>query len=317
MKKTFTTLVAAIMASATWAASFTYQGALFDEAGNPVAGQKTIEFRIYDTSAGTPLASALWGRLYSVQLDAASGLFNLEVADDNGTELTENKPAQKLSLSEIFASSDAKNLYIGIKVKNSSGEIVPRQKLSPVPSAVFAHDVKNAKGSFTVAGTLNATDIKAQRMIVENKLEVRADLAVGGVITGNGTIPIGGIIMWSGSKIPQGWVLCNGQNGTPNLSGRFVVASGGNGETSYAIGNTGGNDKVTLSADNLPKHSHKTTFKTVGYAASWNSSKEAMSGEGKDKNNGNVNKNTSEAGGSKPFDNRPKFYALAFIMRVQ
>ena len=40
-----------------------------------------------------------------------------------------------------------------------------------------------------------------------------------------GTIPIGGIIIWSGStgSVPGGWRLCNGSNGTPNLSGRFVV----------------------------------------------------------------------------------------------
>ena len=39
-----------------------------------------------------------------------------------------------------------------------------------------------------------------------------------------GYIPIGGIIMWSGSiaNIPTGWALCNGSNGTPNLTNKFV-----------------------------------------------------------------------------------------------
>ncbi len=43
-----------------------------------------------------------------------------------------------------------------------------------------------------------------------------------------GTIPIGGIILWSGSTgtIPTGWALCNGSNGTPNLQDRFVVGAG-------------------------------------------------------------------------------------------
>lgn len=46
-------------------------------------------------------------------------------------------------------------------------------------------------------------------------------------------IPLGGIIMWSGSiaSIPAGWALCNGtvQNGsqTPDLRERFIVGAGG------------------------------------------------------------------------------------------
>ena len=44
---------------------------------------------------------------------------------------------------------------------------------------------------------------------------------------GGGAIPVGGIIMWSGSisNIPSGWALCNGSNGTPDLRNRFVVGA--------------------------------------------------------------------------------------------
>ena len=39
-----------------------------------------------------------------------------------------------------------------------------------------------------------------------------------------GGIPSGVILMWSGliANIPSGWVLCNGQNSTPDLRGRFI-----------------------------------------------------------------------------------------------
>jgi microcystin-dependent protein len=42
---------------------------------------------------------------------------------------------------------------------------------------------------------------------------------------GNGPIPAGGVIMWSGNvgDIPTGWALCDGTNGTPDLRGRFIV----------------------------------------------------------------------------------------------
>ena len=55
-------------------------------------------------------------------------------------------------------------------------------------------------------------------------------------LNGNGGIvPPGGIIMWSGTDIPDGWALCDGSDGTPDLRNRFVVASGG----LYATGDSG------------------------------------------------------------------------------
>ena len=38
------------------------------------------------------------------------------------------------------------------------------------------------------------------------------------------SLPIGTILAYNGplNKIPNGWALCNGANGTPNLTGRFL-----------------------------------------------------------------------------------------------
>jgi hypothetical protein len=65
-------------------------------------------------------------------------------------------------------------------------------------------------------------------------------------------IPTGGILLWSGSigSIPAGYVLCNGNNGTPDLRDRFIVGAG----STYAVNATGG------SADSiLPTHTHAAT----------------------------------------------------------
>lgn len=53
-----------------------------------------------------------------------------------------------------------------------------------------------------------------------------------------GLIPIGGIIIWSGSvgTIPTGFSLCNGASGTPDLRDKFVVGAG----STYAVGASGG-----------------------------------------------------------------------------
>jgi len=49
---------------------------------------------------------------------------------------------------------------------------------------------------------------------------------------------IGAIGLWSGSlvTIPSGWSLCDGTNGTPNLTDKFVVGAG----DTYPVAGTGG-----------------------------------------------------------------------------
>ena len=71
---------------------------------------------------------------------------------------------------------------------------------------------------------------------------------------GNGIIPVGGIIMWSGTDgdIPSNWHLCDGTNGTPNLVDRFIVGRG----NAYSSDQTGGSTDAVL-----VEHDHSiTTF---------------------------------------------------------
>lgn len=79
----------------------------------------------------------------------------------------------------------------------------------------------------------------------------------------NGPVPSGGIIMWSGSEsnIPDGWLLCDGRprtatEDTPNLSGRFIVGIGSNGESSYSLGDDDGEDFHQLTVNEMPSHNH-------------------------------------------------------------
>lgn len=69
------------------------------------------------------------------------------------------------------------------------------------------------------------------------------------------SLPIGSIILWSNygnTSIPDGWEVCDGTNGKPNLMGRFALGQSGD----YAVGDTGGNDSIQLSGENLPAHTH-------------------------------------------------------------
>lgn len=72
--------------------------------------------------------------------------------------------------------------------------------------------------------------------------------------------PSGGILMWYGNiaNIPSGWLLCNGTNGTPDLRDRFIVGAG----SSYAEGNIGGSNNVTLSLSEMTAHTHPVNAST-------------------------------------------------------
>lgn len=67
----------------------------------------------------------------------------------------------------------------------------------------------------------------------------------------NKLIPKGSIIMFNGlsSEIPDGWHICDGTDGTPNLIGRFIKAS-------RISGDTGGNSTIQILEENMPKHTH-------------------------------------------------------------
>jgi microcystin-dependent protein len=127
---------------------------------------------------------------------------------------------------------------------------------------------------------------------------------------GNG-IPKGGIIMWSGtvSQIPDGWALCDGSNGTPDLRDRFVVGAG----NGYALGATGGNTSINL------QHSHNYSG-TTGTATSYDSVNRTKD----DHLYGTMNENHTHAFSgttdngtlSAGQDIRPPYFALAFIMKL-
>ena len=67
----------------------------------------------------------------------------------------------------------------------------------------------------------------------------------------NKLIPKGSIIMFNGlsSEIPDGWHICDGTEGTPNLTGKFIKASDTSGET-------GGKSTIQILEENMPKHTH-------------------------------------------------------------
>ncbi|MBO5179266.1 MAG: hypothetical protein J6B87_02845 [Clostridia bacterium] len=137
-------------------------------------------------------------------------------------------------------------------------------------------------------------------------------------------MPSGLICMWSGSIIPKGWYLCDGTNGTPDLRNRFIVGAG----DEYDIGTTGGEKQHVLTIDEMPSHTHIIQETTVSKKFTVRDSLNAnsgtnLAGNGSSGASGSFTINmgdhthiAEETGGGKAQENRPPYYALAYIMKA-
>ncbi len=324
--------LALTLGSAATARAFSYQGALADLDGKPLTGNQTVEFRLYAAATG---GTALWGCQRNVLLDD-NGVFNTEIADGSAT-VPSGVPANAV-LDDVLTANARNVLYMGITVGGSAGEIAPRLTLLPVPYAVFAHNVTQASGDFAAAGKVTSTQLAVSGdalfsadATISGNATVEGDLTVSGTVSGYGIVPVGTILLWGGSAsdIPEGWHLCDGQtvNGRaiPDLRDRFVVGAGGNG---YDSGDKGGQATFTLTASQLPAHSHLyagddqlTDCKpgNTGYSATGDNVVEVTGGyDAKSSGSGNGTiYRTSSVGSGASIDNLPPYYALCYIIRVK
>lgn len=154
----------------------------------------------------------------------------------------------------------------------------------------------------------------------------------------------GEIRMFAGLKPPENWVFCNGQSlntadyqvlysligytyggsgstfKVPDLRGRAPISNGTLGANTYALGQTGGSEVVTLTEAQLPAHTHtmKATA-TAGtsatpannYPAAVTTSPYTNTTTGLTSMNPAT---TSNEGGNQPHDNMMPSIAINFMI---
>tara|TARA_B110000438_G_scaffold184829_1_gene176540 strand:+ start:851 stop:2008 length:1158 start_codon:yes stop_codon:yes gene_type:complete len=345
-----------------------YQGYLVDSDGNPLGSTQDgtkyvsdptnfkVQFKIYEEQTGE---NEKWSETQVVTVDI--GYFNVYMGEVNpitSSVFDGNAPDQRYV--GITVDLDNDDSF------SDETEIAPRLRLLSAPYAMLSERAITAEkllngakaegdlevvGKSTLAnveasGTLTVTDkTTLDNTDIEGNLDVTGNLIVAGSTTlvdvsaptgtitakkfvGNGTIPIGGIIMWSGTtaNVPSGWAICDGNGNTsagqniPNLSDRFVVGQG----AKFNRGEKSGQSEVTLKLEHLPEHTHDYKD-SHGNRTTWTGDfKFGGRGDIYEWNNSNAYSNpTQVTEGVKgklakhvPVPTLPPYYALAFIIRT-
>lgn len=247
----------------------------------------------------------------SVQLEVKGAL---KLADGVAVNQFSNDESLSTNRDTIVPTQKAVKAYVDRAVQGSENQDFKAKDVRvygklTVDGEVISKDIQKMEGNvelgnedrdiITVFGTIRSAH-STNNLVVNNAIVAPAFI-------GDGVIVKGIIVMWSGpvEQIPTGWALCNGQNGTPNLCDRFIVGAG----NSYAVASTGGAATVTLTVEQMPAHSHRYSHIVT-----------SIDGGGNFPANNNDSPlrdfDTNTVGGNQAHENRPPYYALAFIMKL-
>ena len=248
----------------------------------------------------------------------------------------------------LFSKSD---LYLTGSLRDTSGDTGNSgQLLASTGSGTNWIDANTTSvaNSINVGTNLNSTDADQFVTFVENSSgnnPIRVDAGLkynpstnrltagsfagdGSALTGVESFVTGMIILWYGNtgNVPTGFVLCDGNNSTPDLRDRFVIGAGNN----FSAGNTGGNNSVTLSEANLPSHRHFVVSNSFGGQNRTGSNVSANNQVARGTGAGNIfetynlastssdaaSGRSSSVGSGTAIDNKPLYHALCYIMKT-
>lgn len=212
-----------------------YQGKLTDPSGELINQEYDITFTFF-TGIDTE-GAGVWTETHpSVRIE--NGLFNVMLGST-------------LSLNQVFQANDS--LWLEIAVDSET--LLPRQNVLSVGYAIRTEGFSVDEEGNVGIGTATP----------EAKLHVLGDIISEVDGTDFFMVPGGTVIMWSGalSEIPSGWQLCDGNNGTLDLSNRFLRGVADLEEP----GNTGGaashshtfSDTISSSTSEVDGHTHSYT----------------------------------------------------------
>ena len=227
--------------------------------GVDVAALKTSKDSL-STTNGTILGSAILANGVTATTqsagDASTKVATTAYTDTAISNLVDSSPGALNTLNELAAAvNDDANFSTTI-----TNSIATKM---PLAGGEFTGNVtcENITPDADSSRNLGSNSTRFSNVYADNFVGSGANL------TGIVSFVSGMIIIWSGAEnaIPSGWVICDGNNSTPNLRARFVL--GGGSGSGYSINDTGGSASVTLTSNQIPSHSHTTNNHTHSFNA--------------------------------------------------
>ena len=245
----------------------------------------------------------------NISTNASNIASNTSSINTNKSNISTNTTNISLTIGRVKTLEDAQSLYLKITDAANTylAKTVAESTYAKIATAV-THTANTAVGSSTrpvyIAADGKATVLSGTVGSTSKPIYLKDGIFT--ETSGGSGVPTGTIVMWSGTTIPDGWALCNGSNGTPDLRDRFVVGAG----SSYSLKATGGAATVTLTLSQIPSHSH--SFSWPRGDCGWSNG----SGNTWWGSSFNASSSTSSAGGGGAHENRPPYYALYYIMKL-
>lgn len=171
----------------------------------------------------------------------------------------------------------------------TAADLKDRFKAGSIPLQTdFADLIDMANTGAQAAGQASGQSGAGQGLTINSGLlEVKAgngiEVSASGVsVDPNTVLPKGIITMFSGTRVPDGWLLCDGTHDTPNLIDRFIMGgnvadAGGKSSTAFSgdknnkqatttttnskTGVNVGVNNHTLTISEIPAHSHSSTYR--------------------------------------------------------
>ena len=134
----------------------------------------------------------------------------------------------------------------------------------------------------------------------------------------------GMIMAWYGKidLIPRGWVICDGKNGSPDLTNKFILGT----DKQIYFGNTGGQSSIRLSKNNLPpigtasfcadSHNGRTHHQSNGFIKFQGHYSVAVKGGHPDDWGSNWLIDLNEGMNSSPINIMNPYFTLFYIMKL-